>query len=91
MFLIVFVCTLALFFAQVKIQIVGAAGWAENLPTWRIEKHWLLDFFWGGRPMTGYHAGVFPFMLLVFHLPAVMFDEWSLRLEARILGCVALF
>lgn len=91
LFLIVFVCTLALFFAQVEIQIEGAAGWAKNLPTWRIEQHWLLDIFWGGRPMTGYHAWIFPFMLLVFHLPAVMFDEWSLRLEARILGCVALF
>ncbi|WP_407669535.1 hypothetical protein [Paraburkholderia heleia] len=40
-----------------------------NLPTWRIEHHWLLDIFWGSRPMTGYHAWVFPFMALFFHLP----------------------
>jgi hypothetical protein len=91
LFLIIFVSILALFFAQVEIQIEGAAGWAANLPTWRIEHHWLLDIFWGGRPMTGYHAWVFPFMLLIFHLPAVLFSQWSWRLEARILGCVALF
>ncbi len=89
--LIVCVLVLALFFAQVEIQIEGAAGWAQNLPTWRIEKHWLLDIFWGGRPMTGYHAWVFPFMLLVFHLPIVMVGTWSWRLELRILGAVALF
>ncbi len=50
------VCLLAFFFAEVEIQIKGAQGWAAGLPTWRIEQHWLLDIFWGGRPMTGYHA-----------------------------------
>jgi hypothetical protein len=53
------VALLALFFAQTEIQIEGAAGWAAALPTWRIEHHWLLDLFWGGRPMTGYHAWCF--------------------------------
>lgn len=89
--LVLYVALLALFFAQVEIQIEGAAGWAANLPTWRVEQHWLLDIFWGGRPMTGYHAWVFPFMLLMFHLPAVMLAQWTWRLEARILGCVAIF
>ena len=36
---------LAYAFANVEIQIEGSAGWAINLPTWRIEKHWLLDIF----------------------------------------------
>ncbi|HQT82510.1 MAG TPA: hypothetical protein PLQ34_10140, partial [Ferrovaceae bacterium] len=39
---------LATFFSQVEINIEGGAGWAANLPTWRIEQHWLLDWFWGG-------------------------------------------
>jgi len=54
-------------FAEVEIQIEGAAGWASSL---RLEDrdHWLLDLFWGGRPMTGYHAWVFSFMFLAFHL-----------------------
>ncbi len=91
LWLFIYIALLALFFAKVEIQIEGAAGWAANLPTWRVEQHWLLDIFWGGRPMTGYHAWVFSFMLLIFHLPAVIFSTWHWRLEARILGAVALF
>ena len=40
--LLVWVVLLALFFAMVEIQIEGTQGWASALPTWRIEKHWLL-------------------------------------------------
>jgi len=82
---------LGFFFAMVEIQIEGPAGWAASLPTWRIESHWLLDVFWGGRPMTGYHAWVFSFMALAFHLPVLVNGLWSIKLEARIIGCVMLF
>lgn len=85
------VLLLGFFFAQVEIQIEGAAGWAANLPTWRIEKHWLLDVFWGGRAMTGYHAWVFPFVALFFHFPLFIVGRWTPRLECRILGCIMLF
>src|SRR5450830_1433060 len=67
-----FVLLLAFFFAKVEIQIEGAEGWAVNLPTWRIEQHLLLTLFWGGRAMTGYHAWMFTFIALIFHLPLVM-------------------
>lgn len=86
-----FVAVLALFFAEVEIQIEGAEGWAASLPTWRIEKHWLLDIFWGGRPMTGYHAWVFTFILLVFHLPLFIIAKWTWRLELKILASVQVF
>lgn len=89
--LLLWVVLLGLFFAQVEIQIEGAGGWAVNLPAWRIEKHWLLDIFWGGRPMTGYHAWVFPFVALFFHFPFFLLQQWSWRLEARVLGCIMLF
>lgn len=82
---------LAFFFAEVEIQIEGPAGWAASLPTWRIEDHWLLDIFWGGRPMTGYHAWVFGFMFLVFHLGVFIELTWSLRTEARIIASLMLF
>jgi hypothetical protein len=83
---------LAFFFANVEIQIEGPHGWAASLPvTFRIEHHWLLDLFWGGRPMTGYHAWIFSFMALAFHLPMAFFGEWSPRLEARALGCTMVF
>jgi hypothetical protein len=81
----------AFFFSEVEIQIEGPAGWASSLPTWRIEKHWLLDIFWGGRPMTGYHAWVFSFMFLVFHLGVFINLQWSLKTEARIIASLMLF
>jgi hypothetical protein len=89
--LLAYLLLLSFFFAEVEIQIEGAAGWAANLPTWRIEKHWLLDWFWGGRPMTGYHAWVFSFMALVFHLPCVLMGRWSWAVEGRVLGALAVF
>lgn len=85
------VILLAYFFANIEIQIEGAAGWAANLPTWRIEQHWLLDIFWGGRPMTGYHAWVFPFIALFFHFPLFFMGRWSLKAELRVLACIMLF
>lgn len=85
------VVVLAYFFAKVEIHIEGDAGWAANLPTWRIEEHWLLDIFWGGRAMTGYHAWAFPFITLFFHFPLVFMAEWSWPLEARVLAAIMLF
>ena len=85
------VVLLAYFFAQAEIHIEGEAGWAANLPTWRIEEHWLLDIFWGGRAMTGYHAWVFPFIALFFHFPLVFIGQWSWQLEARVVASIMLF
>lgn len=88
---IVWVLLLGWFFAETEIQIEGAAGWAASLPTWRIEKHWLLDILWGGRAMTGYHAWVFPFIALFFHFPLLFAGHWSWRAEARVAACIMLF
>lgn len=89
--LLAWVVTLAFFFANVEVQIEGGGGWATNLPTWRVENHRLIDIFWSGRPFTGYHAWVFAFMALVFHLPLFVIGRWNSRLEARVLGGVAIF
>ena len=89
--IVTWVSLMALFFAQTEIQIEGSAGWATNLPTWRIESHWLLDIFWGGRAMTGYHAWVFPFIAMFFHFPFFFMHRWTLRTEARAIGCIILF
>lgn len=89
--LLLAIVVLAAVFAQVEIQIEGAAGWAANLPTWRIEHHWLLDWFWGGRPMTGYHLWMFLFMFLVFHLVFLVHGRVSPRLEARVVGSLMVF
>lgn len=91
LFTLAWVVLLAYFFANVEIQIEGGAGWAANLPTWRIEQHWMLDLFWGGRAMTGYHAWLFPFIALSFHFPLLFMAHWSLRAELRVLACIMLF
>lgn len=96
-FPVYFVATLAsvlllgTFFANLEIAIEGDAGWAANLPTWRIEKHWLLDLLWGGRAMTGYHAWAFSLVALFFHFPLVFSDDYSLVAEQRALACIMLF
>jgi hypothetical protein len=89
--ILAWVSLLGLFFAMTEIQIEGPHGWAASLPTWRIEHHPLLDIFWGGRPLTGYHAWVFSFMFLVFHFPHVARGSFCLRTEARCLGGLMIF
>lgn len=41
--------------------------------------------------MTGYHAWIFPFMGLIFHLPYFFLDQWSWACELKILGGLVLF
>lgn len=50
-----------------------------------------MDLFWGGRPLTGYHAWVFPFITAVFHAGFLISGRWTLRLEARALAAILLF
>lgn len=89
--LIVWILAVSFAFAKVEVQIEGRQGWAAGLPTWRIESHRLLDLFWGGRPLTGYHAWLFSFMAIVFHFPLATGQPFTLALEARIIGSLALF
>lgn len=89
--LIIWILILAFFFAKVEIHIEGDNGWASALPTWRIEEHWLLDIFWGGRPMTGYHAWIFPLIILFFHLPFFFYGTWNWVYELKALASVQLF
>ena len=89
--LILSLAVLALVFAKVEIHIEGSHGWAQKLPTWRIESHPLLDLFWGGRAMTGYHAWMFLFILLVFHFPLVVTGRLALQVESRILASIMIF
>lgn len=86
-----YVMILAFFFAKVEIHIEGEDGWAAKLPTWRIEKHWLLDVFFGGRPLTGYHAWMLPFSLLLFHYPFLLSWYWNWQVEARTLSAFMIF
>jgi hypothetical protein len=72
------------FLAQVEIQVEGAHGWAENLPTWRFKPAWLLRLT-NGKPLTGYWFFLTGFILLMFHLP-LFFVPPSKAVEAKILS-----
>ncbi|MDB5853183.1 MAG: hypothetical protein JWR22_1224 [Herminiimonas sp.] len=82
---------LAWLFAHVEIEIEGGSGWAASLPTWRVEQHWALDLFWGGRAMTGYHAWMFPFIALAFHYPFAFGQRWDWRAECKAMACIMVF
>jgi hypothetical protein len=81
----------AYLFARVEVEIEGEAGWAANLPTWRIEDHPLLDIFWGGRALTGYHLWMFSFIGVLFHFPLFFMGQWSPQLEARVMASIMVF
>ena len=85
-FYILFILILSYGMANLEIQIEGGEGWAKNLPTWRIEKHWLLDVFFGGRAMTGYHFWMLSFVFVLFHIGILFAAEWSWLLEVRVIG-----
>jgi hypothetical protein len=85
------VLTAAYLFARVEVEIEGEAGWAANLPTWRIEDHPLLDIFWGGRALTGYHLWMFSFIGALFHFPLFFMGQWSPQLEARVMASIMVF
>lgn len=88
---LLFVMVLGFFFAKLEIAIEGDAGWATSLPTWRIEEHWALDWFWGGRAMTGYHAWAFSLVALFFHFPLIFSGDYSLNHELRALASIMIF
>jgi len=89
--LLAFVSLVAFLFARAEVHIEGPHGWAGKLPTWRVEDHQLLNIFFGGKPLTGYHLWMFLFMAGIFHLPLAFFDAFSIKLEARVLGSLMLF
>jgi hypothetical protein len=79
-----YIAALAWLLAMVEVQVEGPNGWAENLPTWRLEPAWLLRLS-NGKALTGYHLYLIGFLLSVFHLP-LLFVGFSRAVEARIVS-----
>lgn len=75
-------------FALMEIQIEGPAGWAQNLPTWRMNiknerlRQWL-NLLFPGRPLTGYHISILIFIAIVAHLPFAFGLPWTWAGELR--------
>jgi hypothetical protein len=87
-----FILVAAFIFAKLEIEIEGPHGWAEKLPTWRVENHRLLNWFFGGRPLTGYHVWAFGLMLFCFHMPFFWSpSSWSLSGELQALAAYTAF
>ena len=84
------VIVLAYLFAKVEIEIEGGAGWAANLPTWRLQNRWT-DLVYGGRPLTGYHLWVQSFVLAFMHMPYAVGLPWSWANEGKIVAFMVLF
>jgi hypothetical protein len=81
--------TFALAFAAVEIEIEGADGWAERLPTWyRVTPLYARVFGWvmSGKPLTGYHAVMFFIPLLSFHLGFLFGLPWTGAREAEVIA-----
>lgn len=92
LFFPLFILIAAFIFAKLEIEIEGPHGWAEKLPTWRVENHTLLDWFFGGRPLTGYHTWAFALILFCFHLPFFWSPgSWSMRGELQALAAYTAF
>lgn len=86
---LVFLYGYALLFALVEIEIEGAHGWAERLPTWfrvTTPAARLYGLFMRGKPLTGYHAVMFVLPLWSFHLGFVAGVPWSWPGEAATLS-----
>jgi hypothetical protein len=78
-------------FAQLEIEIEGSAGWASDLPTWRLQNRWTRRLL-GARAVTGYHLFIHIFVFLLAHLPfALSLVPFSLAAELRILSFLILF
>jgi hypothetical protein len=70
--------------ALFEVQIEGPHGWAEKLPTWRIDKPWIRKLT-NGKPITGYHVYLNIVILAFIHYPLV-WSEWSWAAELRVLS-----
>ncbi len=83
----------ALVLAYIEVQIEGKHGWAGQLPTWRGGDRWYARLYrklMGGKELTGYHLGVFGFVLLFLHYPyAGIAPHWWQ--ELRVLSQFFLF
>ena len=81
----IYLFVMAVVLAILEIQIEGEHGWAKKLPTWRPHPdHPVARIYakiMSGKELTGYHAAMFTFVFLIFHLPYVFgltftIDHW---------------
>jgi hypothetical protein len=80
----------AFIMAKLEVHIEGAAGWAQNLPTWRLDNA-LVRAIMGGRHLTGYHLYFHLLVLLLLHAPFMLGAvSFSLGRELRVIAFLIL-
>ncbi len=86
---------MAIVLAILEIQVEGEAGWAKNLPTWRPHPDNLIGKLYkkmmSGKELTGYHASMFVFVFLIFHLPYVFGLAFNLEHWLKTLSLFFMF
>jgi hypothetical protein len=86
---VLFLFGYALLFALAEIEIEGAHGWAERLPTWfRVTTPGARFYsrILPGKPLTGYHLVMFVLPLWSFHIGFFGGVPWSWAAEAATLS-----
>ncbi len=84
----------ALLLAFLEVQIEGKHGWASKLPTWKPGEKWYARIYrkaMGGKELTGYHIGVFGFVLLFLHYPFFAGSAWSFAAELWVISVFFIF
>jgi len=85
---IIYLFILAVLHAMWETEIEGSAGWAKNLPTWRLKTPFKKIL--SGKEITGYHTLMFLIFLLGFHSP-ILFMEWSWAKELITIGTFLIY
>jgi len=91
---VLFLYGYALLFALAEIEIEGAHGWAERLPTWfRVTTPGARIYgrILPGKPLTGYHLVMFALPLWSFHIGFFGGVPWSWPAEATTLSAYFLW
>jgi hypothetical protein len=72
-----------------EIQIEGKNGWAEKLPTWRINLK-IFNILPGlQKPLTGYHVYFFGSIFFIMHIP-FLFMRWDIYTEIILISAYML-
>lgn len=84
----IFLFVIATWLALLEVQIEGKNSWAAELPCWRADPDWIVAKIYskimGGLPLTGYHAVMFSFVLIILHLPFFVSTSWKISEEMKV-------
>ena len=87
--LILFIGVTASAHALLEIQIEGASGWAEKLPTRRFSSRLVRRFAEVGY-VTGFHIATGAFVVALAHFPVLFAEHWTWLNEGVVIAYILL-